>query len=99
MQQIDVMFRTMIVELGQRAFDDAWAEDFPPTGRFVSVTVDSPKAWYFDQPDGAGGRKRRYVGPADDAEIPARVDSSGTRKQLNPSFEPIRTLSVKGPSA
>ncbi|MBY5453972.1 hypothetical protein HFO91_30810 [Rhizobium leguminosarum] len=75
MKQIDLMFRTMIAELQQRAFDDAWAEDFPPTGRFVAVTVDGRKYWYFDQPDGEGGQKRRYVGPADDPEISARVET------------------------
>lgn len=28
-KQIDLMFRTMVAELQQRAFDDDWAEDFP----------------------------------------------------------------------
>ena len=27
-KQIDLMFRTMVAELQQRAFDDDWAEDF-----------------------------------------------------------------------
>ena len=75
MREIDIMFRTMVAELQQRSFDDAWAEDFPPTGRFVSVPVDGRKYWYFDEPDGVGGQKRRYVGPADDPEITARVET------------------------
>ena len=75
MKQIDMMFRTMIAELQQRAFDDAWAEDFPPTGRFVAVSVDGRKYWYFDQPDGEGGQKRRYVGPVNDPEVSARVET------------------------
>lgn len=75
MKQIDLMFRTMIAELQQRSFDDDWAEDFPPTGRFVAVTVDGRKYWYFDQPDGEGGQKRHYVGPADDPEISSRVET------------------------
>lgn len=75
MKQIDLMFRTMVAELQQRSFDDAWAADFPPTGRFVAVTVDGRKYWYFDEPDGEGGQKRRYVGPADDPEISARVET------------------------
>lgn len=28
-KQIDLMFRTMVAELQQRAFDDDWAEDSP----------------------------------------------------------------------
>ncbi|EJC74989.1 hypothetical protein Rleg10DRAFT_3509 [Rhizobium leguminosarum bv. trifolii WSM2012] len=75
MKQIDLMFRTMIAELQQRAFDDVWAEDFRPTGRFVSVPVDGRKYWYFDEPNGEGGQKRRYVGPEDDTEISARVET------------------------
>ncbi|MBY5551096.1 hypothetical protein HFO61_30595 [Rhizobium leguminosarum] len=75
MKQIDLMFRTMVAELQQRSFDDAWAADFPPTGRFVAVTVDGRKYWYFDEPNGEGGQKRRYVGPADDPEISARVET------------------------
>ncbi|WP_450088449.1 hypothetical protein [Rhizobium terrae] len=55
-KQIDLMFRTMVAELQQRAFDDDWAEDFPPSGRFVPVAVDGPRYWYFDQPDGEGGQ-------------------------------------------
>ncbi|QXC48764.1 hypothetical protein KHC17_01125 [Agrobacterium salinitolerans] len=75
MKQIDLMFRTMVAELQQRTFDAQWSADFPPTGRFVSVKVDSRSYWYFDQPDGKGGQKRRYVGPADDNEITARVEA------------------------
>ncbi len=75
MKQIDLMFRTMVAELQQRTFDAQWSADFPPTGRFVKVTVDSRAYWYFDQPDGQGGQKRRYVGPIDDREITARVET------------------------
>src|SRR6478736_2097526 len=73
MKQVDLMFRTMVAELQQRTFDAQWSADFPPTGRFVSVKVDNRSYWYFDQPDGKGGQKRRYVGPADDDEITIRV--------------------------
>lgn len=75
MKQIDLMFRTMVAELQQRAFDALWSADFPPTGRFVKVTVDNRVYWYFDQPNGKGGQKRRYVGPVDDSEITARVET------------------------
>ena len=75
MKQIDLMFRTMVAELQQRTFDAQWSADFPPTGRFVKVTVDNRAYWYFDQPNGEGGQKRRYVGPVDDEEITARVEA------------------------
>lgn len=75
MKQIDIMFRTMVAELQQRTFDAQWSADFPPTGRFVSAKVNSRSYWYFDQPDGEGGQKRRYVGPADDHEITTRVEA------------------------
>lgn len=78
--QIDLMFRTMISELQQRSFDDDWATDFPSTGRFVPVTVSGRKYWYFDQPNGEGGQKRSYVGPADDPEISSRVETFSGQK-------------------
>jgi hypothetical protein len=74
-KQIDLMFRTMVAELQQRAFDGDWAEDFPPSGRFVPVAVDGRRYWYFDQPDGEGRQRRRYVGPADDPLIAERVET------------------------
>lgn len=70
---IDLMYQTMLAELGQRSFDAAWTADFPSSGRFTPVTVKNRRYWYFDQPDGSGGRTRRYVGPADDSEIASRV--------------------------
>lgn len=73
MKTIDLMYQTMLAELGQRSLDAAWTADFPPSGRFTPVTVKNRRYWYFDQPDGSGGRTRRYVGPADDPEIAERV--------------------------
>jgi len=70
---IDLMYQTMLAELGQRSLDAAWTADFPSSGRFTPVTVKDRRYWYFDQPDGKGGRTRRYVGPADDPEIASRV--------------------------
>jgi hypothetical protein len=74
-KQIDIMFRTMVAELQQRTFDAQWSADFPLTGRFVKVIIDDRPYWYFDQPNGEGGQKRRYVGPVNDAEITARVET------------------------
>lgn len=80
MKQIDLMFRTMVAELQQRTFEDDWSEDFPPTGRFVPVKINDRTYFYFDQPDGKGGQKRRYVGPADDEEITRRVSEQRGQK-------------------
>lgn len=74
MKQIDLIYQTMLAELGQRSLDAAWFADFPSDGRFTPVTVKGRKYWYFDRPDGQGGRIRRYVGPADDADIAKRVE-------------------------
>lgn len=82
MKQIDITFRTFVAELQQRSFDAQWSSDFVLAGRFVSVKVDNRAYWYFDQPDGEGGQKRRYVGPADDPEIKLRVESHRTEKRL-----------------
>jgi hypothetical protein len=81
MKQIDLAFRTLVAELQQRSFNDQWADDFPPTGRFVTVKVGERAYFYFDQPDGKGGQKRRYVGPANDQEIATRVATQTAEKR------------------
>ena len=82
----------MVAELQQRTFDAQWSADFPPTGRFVSVKVDSRSYWYFDQPDGKGGQKRRYVSPADDNEITTRVEAFRGEKDDYHSLRRFRIL-------
>lgn len=69
MKVLDLIYSTMLAELGQRSLDGAFATDFPLDGNFVSVPVKERDYWYFDQP----GQKRRYVGPAGDPEISSRV--------------------------
>jgi hypothetical protein len=69
MKTIDLMYTTMLAELGQRSLDGVFSTDFPTHGNFVSVPVKGRDYWYFDQP----GAKRRYVGPGDDEEISRRV--------------------------
>lgn len=71
MKQIDLIYRTMYAELVQRSLDASFDADFPITGNFVSVPVKGRKYWYFD--DNRAEPRRRYVGPADDAEIDRRV--------------------------
>lgn len=79
----------MIAELQQRSFDAQWMADFSPSGRFVPVTVDNRVYWYFDQPDGKGAQKRRYVGPVDDPEISVRVASF---KELKDDYKSRRKI-------
>lgn len=74
MKQIDLVYRTMTAELGQRLLDASFLVDFPTNGRFVPVTVKDRRYWYFDTPGENGRQSRRYVGPADDPEISRRVE-------------------------
>ncbi|NRP74868.1 hypothetical protein ILFOPFJJ_05791 [Ensifer psoraleae] len=80
LKTVDMIYQTMFAEIGQRAIDDAWTLDFPPTGRFVKVKVRDRQYWYFDQSDGEGGQKRKYVGPAEDPEISKRVEDFSRTK-------------------
>lgn len=80
MKTVDLMYQTMLAELGQRSLDAAWTADFPPDGRFTPVTVKDRKYWYFDIPDGTGGKTRRYVGPANDPDIAQRVATHKAEK-------------------
>lgn len=72
MKEIDLVYRTMFAELGQRALDGNFKADFPVEGRFVSVPVKGNEYWYFDHPTETGN-KRTYVGPKRDEEVSKRV--------------------------
>lgn len=39
MKSIDLMYQTMLAELGQRSLDAAWTADFPPEGRFTPANI------------------------------------------------------------
>ncbi|CAX23058.1 protein of unknown function [Methylorubrum extorquens DM4] len=39
MKEIDLAYRTMFAELGQRSLDGMFETDFPAGGRFVAVPV------------------------------------------------------------
>lgn len=97
MKTIDLMYQTMLAELGQRSLDAAWTADFPPEGRFTPVTVKERRYWYFDIPDGHGGKTRRYVGPADDSEISKRVaDFQAQKDDLRARRRLVTTLTREG---
>ena len=74
MKQIDLVYRTMFAELGQRCADAAFEAAFPLGGRFVSTTRNGRGYWYFDLPTD-GKIHRKYVGPRSDTEITKRVEA------------------------
>jgi hypothetical protein len=39
MKSVDLMYQTMLAELGQRSLDGAWTADFPPEGRFTPAKI------------------------------------------------------------
>ena len=97
MKSIDLMYQTMLAELGQRSLDAAWTADFPPEGRFTPANVKGRKYWYFDIPDGHGGTKRRYVGPAEDPDIAQRVaDHKRDKDDLRARRRLVNTLTREG---
>lgn len=97
MKTIDLLYQTMLAELAQRSLDAAWTADFLPEGRFTPVTVKDRRYWYFDIPDGQGGRTRRYVGPADDPDISQRVETFKQEKDdLRARRRMVTTLTREG---
>ena len=97
MKSIDLMYQTMLAELGQRSLDAAWTADFPPEGRFTPANVKGRKYWYFDIPDGHGGTTRRYVGPADDPAIAQRVaDHKRDKDDLRARRRIVNSLTREG---
>lgn len=74
MKLIDHSYRTLYSELAQRSLDARFTDDFPARGRFITQLVSGRRYWYFDTDKPEGGKTRRYVGPADDAEITSRVE-------------------------
>ncbi|NLS06394.1 hypothetical protein HGP14_24095 [Rhizobium sp. P32RR-XVIII] len=97
MKTIDLMYQTMLAELGQRSLDAAWTVDFPSEGTFTPVTVKGRRYWYFDLPDGQRGRTRRYVGPATDDDIARRVETFKREKDdLRARRRMVSTLTREG---
>jgi hypothetical protein len=45
LKSIDLMYQTMLAELGQRSLDAAWSADFPSDGRFTPLTVKQRRYW------------------------------------------------------
>jgi hypothetical protein len=66
---LDLMFSTMLAELGQRSLDATFTTDYNLAGRFVRNVSKGKEYWYFQE-----GDQRRYVGRMDDEEINKRVE-------------------------
>lgn len=97
LKSIDLMYQAMLAELRQRSLDAAWSADFPSDGRFTPLTVKQRRYWYFDRPDGKGGRTRDYVGPASDPEIAKRVEEFKAQKDdLQARRRMVSTLTREG---
>lgn len=81
MREIDLVYRTMFAELGQRCIDADFIRDFriekvdgtfSLEGAFFKMKVKGRDYWYH-KGSTADGRKQTYVGPASDPEITQRV--------------------------
>ncbi|WP_457091136.1 nucleotidyltransferase family protein [Microvirga sp. P5_D2] len=81
MREIDLVYRTMFAELGQRCMDAQFVRDFriekvdgtfSVEGAFFKMRVKERDYWYH-KGSTADGRKQIYVGPVADSEITQRV--------------------------
>lgn len=89
MQPIDHTYQVLYSELAQRTVDAQFSADFSIDGRFVSMESRGKRYWYFDTARQDGGKHRRYVGPVDDPEITARVE---TFKDLKADYRARRKI-------
>lgn len=93
MDEIDLIYQTMFAELAQRTLDAQFRTDFPPHGRFASVPVKGRRYWYFDE----GDKPRRYVGPADNPDIAARVEAfKGDKDDFRARRRMVSSLTREG---
>ena len=83
MREIDLVYRTMFAELGQRCLDARFVSDFAvpgieapfsATGAFVRMRSKGRDYWYHQSTDADGKRRKTYVGPVSDQEITRRVE-------------------------
>ena len=80
---IDLVYRTMFAELGQRCLDAQFVRDFfiegadapfSLDGSFVKTSVKGRDYWYHQSSPVHGPRRKIYVGPVADADITRRVE-------------------------
>lgn len=89
MREIDLTYRTLFAELGDRCLDaqfvrdfaiDGIAEPFAVSGAFVKVAVKGRDYWYHQTSSTEGPRRKIYVGPVSDEAITARIEDFGRIK-------------------
>jgi hypothetical protein len=100
LREIDLAYRTMFAELDQRTLDGSFSTAFALSGNFVKVPVKGRDYWYFNDPQAKP--VRRYVGPAEDADIDRRVaefrqikDDIKARRKMVSTL--IRDAGLSGP--
>lgn len=98
MIEIDHAAQTVFADLSQRAFEAAFDEEFPENGNFNRITIKGRDYWYYNGYDPAAGRKtKKYVGPASDAAITARVQEFNRIKvAFRARLEAVRMLKAAG---
>ena len=83
MREIDLVYRTMFAELGQRCLDAQFVRDFviegidakfSVDGSFVKTSVKGRDYWYHQSSSADGRRRKVYVGPVSDPDITRRVE-------------------------
>lgn len=73
MRELGLAIQTMFADLEQRCLDAEFDATFPANGSFSKKERRGRGYWYFQGYED-GHRYSRYVGPADDPEIGARVE-------------------------
>lgn len=73
MRELGLAIQTMFADLEQRCLDAEFDAAFPTTGSFSKKERKGRGYWYFQDYED-GHRHSRYVGPAEDPEIAARVE-------------------------
>lgn len=59
MKELDILYRTMVAELEQRASDAAFQSDFPTDGWFVTVPVKNREYLSFETERGGEAKRCR----------------------------------------
>jgi hypothetical protein len=88
----------VFADLSQRCLDAAFDEQFPENGNFNLITVKGRDYWYYNGYDAVTGRKtKKYVGPAADPAIAARVQEFNRIKvAFRARLEAVRMLRSAG---
>lgn len=87
MYEIPLSLQTVYADLLDRVFNDAFADDFPENGTFVSKTRNGRRYWYFQAND-VEGRPQKYVGP----ETPELLEKIENHKRSHSDVKQRRSI-------